>query len=63
MEMKNLAFEVCLFILRCDILHAVTFLDMGQTALLPFRTKACCGFLSLLKIHRSRPGPNSRTLG
>jgi hypothetical protein len=35
---------------------------MGPTALLPFRRKACCGFLSPLKIHRPRPGLNPRSL-
>jgi hypothetical protein len=34
---------------------------MGLTALLPFRRKACCGFLSPLKIHRPRPGLNPQT--
>jgi hypothetical protein len=36
---------------------------MGPTALVPLRRKACCGFLSLLKIHCPRPGLNSWTLG
>jgi hypothetical protein len=29
---------------------------MGPMALLPLRRKACCGFLSPMKIHRPRPG-------
>jgi hypothetical protein len=37
--------------------------DMGPTALLTLLRKACCGFLSRLKIHRPRPGLNPRTLG
>jgi hypothetical protein len=44
-EMMNLAFEVV-------FLNAVKSYDMGPTALLPFRRKVCCGFLSLLKICR-----------
>jgi hypothetical protein len=36
---------------------------MGPTALLPLRIKSCYEFLSPLKIHRSRPVLNSRTLG
>jgi hypothetical protein len=36
---------------------------MGPTALLPLRRKWCYGFLSPLKIHRSRSGSNPRTLG
>ena len=35
--------------------------DMGQTALLPLRRKACWGFFSPLKIRRLRPGLNRRT--
>jgi hypothetical protein len=35
----------------------------GPTALLPLRRKACYGVLSPLKIHRHRPGLNSRTSG
>src|SRR5215468_4707289 len=35
--------------------------DMGQTALLPFRRKACLGFFSPEKIPRLRPGLNPRT--
>jgi hypothetical protein len=48
-EMTNLAFEISLFILRSDVLHAVKSYDMGPTALLLFRRKAGCGFLSPLK--------------
>jgi hypothetical protein len=36
---------------------------MGLTALFPLRRKSWYGFLSPLKIHRSRPGLNPRTLG
>ena len=35
---------------------------MGQTALLPFRRKACWGFFRPEKIRRLRPGLNTRTL-
>jgi len=35
--------------------------DMGTTALLPLRRKACWGFFSPLKIRRPRPGLNPRT--
>ena len=35
--------------------------DMGPTALLPLRRKACWGFFSPLKIRRLRPGLNPRT--
>ena len=35
--------------------------DMGPTALLPLRRKACWGFFSPLKIRRFRPGSNPRT--
>jgi hypothetical protein len=45
------------------ILHAIKSYDMGPTALFPLRRKSCDGFLSPLKIHRSRPGLNPRTLG
>jgi hypothetical protein len=39
------------------------FYDMGPTALLTLRRKACCGFLSPLKIHLPRQGLSPRTLG
>jgi hypothetical protein len=32
--------------------HAIKSYDMGPPALLHIRRKVCCGFLSLLKIHR-----------
>ena len=35
--------------------------DMGPTALLPLRRKACWGFFRPLKIRRLRPGLNPRT--
>jgi len=34
---------------RSDFLHSVKSCDMGPTALLPLRRKACCGFVSPLK--------------
>jgi hypothetical protein len=36
---------------------------MRSTALLPVRRKSCYRFLSPVKIYRSRPGFNPRTLG
>jgi hypothetical protein len=45
-------FEVSLFIVANDFLHAVKSYDMGTTALLPLQRKVSCGFLSPLKIHR-----------
>ena len=52
-------------------IHAYTFgffylpqiCDMGQTALLPIRRKACWGFFPPCKIQRLRPGLNQRTWG
>jgi hypothetical protein len=44
-----------------DSLHALKSYDMGPTALIPLRMKACCGLLSPLQI-RPRPGLNPRTL-
>jgi len=35
--------------------------DMGPTALLPLRRKACWGFFFVLKIRRLRPGLKPRT--
>ena len=35
--------------------------DVGRTALLPLRRKACWGFFRPLKIRRLRPGLNPRT--
>jgi hypothetical protein len=35
----------------------------GPSALLPLRTKACCGFFIALKNPSSQPGFNPRTLG
>ena len=54
----------------CDF-HAYTFRffympqirDMGQTALLPFRRKACWEFFRPEKIQRLRQGSNPRTWG
>jgi hypothetical protein len=48
-EMIKLVFEVFLFILRTEFLHAVNSCDMGPTDLLPIRRKAKCEFLSPLK--------------
>lgn len=36
---------------------------MWSKALLSVRSKDCCRFLSYLKVHRSQPGLNLRTLG
>jgi hypothetical protein len=35
-----------------DLQHAVKYYDMGPPALLPVRSKVCCGLLSPFKIHR-----------
>jgi hypothetical protein len=45
----DLALQAFLFIHANDFLHAVKVYDMGTPALLPFRRKECCGFLSPLK--------------
>jgi hypothetical protein len=50
--MVNLAFEISLFTLRSDVLHAATFCNIGSQALLPLQIKVCCGLLSPLKIYR-----------
>ena len=42
-----------------DLLHTANY-DMGPTALLPLRRKACWGFFAL-KVRRLRPGLNPRT--
>jgi hypothetical protein len=44
---ENFALRIIFFILR-----KVKSYDMGPTDLVPLRRKACCGFLSLLKINR-----------
>jgi hypothetical protein len=50
------------FIFRRILQHSVKFYDMGPTAILPLWRKACCGFLSPLKINLPQPGLNSRTI-
>jgi hypothetical protein len=44
-----------------EIFYMPQICDMGQTALLPLRRKACWGFFSPLKIRRLRPGLKPRT--
>jgi hypothetical protein len=46
-EMVNFASRSISFILRRVLYHTVKYYDMGPMALLPFRRKACCRFLSL----------------
>jgi hypothetical protein len=53
---RILALQSFLLILASDFWNAVKSYDMGPTALLPIRRKACCGFLS------PRPYLNPRTL-
>jgi hypothetical protein len=43
-EMMNLAFEISLFILQSDFLHARKSYAMGSMALLPLQRKMCCIF-------------------
>jgi hypothetical protein len=43
------------------IFYMAQICDMGPTALLPFRRKACWGFFRPLKIRRLRPGLNPPT--
>jgi hypothetical protein len=64
-EMMNLTLQSAVFFVHISegssTCHKV--LQHGLTALLPLRRKACCGFLSPLKIHRPWSGLNPRTLG
>jgi hypothetical protein len=53
---KNVDFHVHL-----GIFYMPQICDMGPTALLPFRRKACLRIFPLLKIRRLRPGLNPRT--
>jgi hypothetical protein len=55
--LRSISFILILFLTCLKILQHVT---DGFTSL---RRKSCCGFLSLLIIHRPRPGLNPRTLG
>ena len=47
--------------LHLGIFYMPQICDMGPTALLPLRRKACWGFFRPLKIRRVRPGLNPRT--
>ena len=47
--------------LHLGIFYMPQIYDMGPTALLPLRRKACWGFFRPLKIRRLRPGLNPRT--
>jgi hypothetical protein len=49
------------FIRHLRIFYMTQICDMGQTALLPFRRKACWGFFSPEKSRRFRPGANPRS--
>jgi hypothetical protein len=59
----NFVVRIISFILRRFFLTWRKINDVGPTALLPLRWKACYGFISHLKIHRPRPRFNPRTLG
>jgi hypothetical protein len=60
-ENSSLA-EVVSVILRRDLQHAVKHYDMRSKAILLLWRKACCGFLSSLKILRRRLGLNTLSL-
>ena len=47
--------------LHLGIFYMPQIYDLGPTALLPLRRKACWGFFRPLKIRRLRPGLNPRT--
>jgi hypothetical protein len=51
-KITNLAFQISFVILRSEFLQALKSYDMGPPSLPSLRRKACCGFLSPLKIHR-----------
>jgi hypothetical protein len=54
-------YEVSLSILRKSFARAVKSYDMGPTALLPLRRKACCGLLSLsVGIEPANRGSNGK---
>jgi hypothetical protein len=50
--MMNLAFRRIFYGTCKWFVHAVISYDIGPPALVPLRRKACCGFLSPLKVHR-----------
>jgi len=56
----NFAWD-CDFHVNSGIFYMPQFYDMGPTALLPFRRKACWGFFRPEKSRRLRPGLNPRT--
>jgi hypothetical protein len=63
---REMAAEFCLSVSLSYFKRSLTrskILRHGPTASLPLRIKSCYGFLSQLKIHRSEPGLNPRTLG
>jgi hypothetical protein len=53
-RVRNMAAEFCrrVPIVLVGFFNMLNIYDMGPTALLPLRRKACCGFLSPLNIHR-----------
>jgi hypothetical protein len=59
---ENFAYQ-SLYHTSRDFQHAEKSYDMGPTALLSLQMKTCYGFVSTLKIHRSRLGLNPRTVG
>jgi hypothetical protein len=60
--MMNFALRIISFIFRRVLKHDVKSYDIRPAALIPLRILACITFLSSLKIHRPRPGLNTRTL-
>jgi hypothetical protein len=50
-KIMNVALQNIIFMLERVLKHAIKSYDMGMTASLPLLMKACCGFLSPLKIH------------
>jgi hypothetical protein len=55
-ELMNFAFEISLFVLPSDFLHAVKSYDMGPEALIPVRRKSWFGFFIALKNLSPRAG-------
>jgi hypothetical protein len=62
-KMIHFAFAKYLFHTSNGSLTCRKILRHGADGFIPLRRKACCGFLSPLKMHRRRPSLNPRTLG
>jgi hypothetical protein len=63
MKEINLVFEISLFILRSDSLHALKFYGMGPNVLLPLRRYGVLWIFIALKNPSPSPGLNLRTFG